>query len=195
MRAALRRLEFDLLRHLAAEADADGQLEPEFFELRFGQAGGPDPVEIAEGVRVTGIIDRVDTSDGLALVVDYKTGKKVDSYRVGAWEKENRFQAALYMLAVEKLTGKRAVGGVYVALGGEDRRPRGMLAKGVDELGSGFVGGDVLPEEEFAEKLEWARERIRETAGAMRRGELRCTPDTCAWNGGCAYPSICRSAT
>ncbi len=195
VRAALRRLEFDLLRHLAAEADADGQLEPEFFELRFGQEGGPDPVEIAEGVRVTGIIDRVDTSDGLALVVDYKTGKKVDSYRVGAWEKENRFQAALYMLAVEELTGKRAVGGVYVALGGEDRRPRGMLAKGVDELGSGFVAGDVLPEEEFADKLEWARERIRETAGAMRRGELRCTPDTCAWNGGCAYPSICRSAT
>ncbi len=195
VRAALRRLEFDLLRHLAAEADADGDLEPEFFELRFGQAGGPDPVEIAEGVHVTGRIDRVDTSNGLALVVDYKTGKKVDSYRVGAWEKENRFQAALYMLAVEQLTGKRAVGGVYVALGGEDRRPRGMLAKGVDEIGSGFVAGDRLPEEEFAEKLEWARERIRETAGAMRRGELRCTPEKCAWNGGCAYPSICRSAT
>jgi ATP-dependent helicase/DNAse subunit B len=195
VRAALRRLEFDLLRHLAAEAGADGDLEPEFFELRFGQAGGPDPVEIAEGVQVTGRIDRVDTSNGLALVVDYKAGKKVDSYRVGAWERENRFQAALYMLAVEQLTGKRAVGGVYVALGGEDRRPRGMLAKGVDELGSGFVAGDVLPEEEFKEKLEWARERIRETAGAMRRGELRCTPEKCAWNGGCAYPSICRSAT
>jgi hypothetical protein len=27
----------------------------------------------------------------------------------------------------------------------------------------------------------------------MRRGELRCTPETCAWKGGCSYPSICRT--
>jgi hypothetical protein len=27
----------------------------------------------------------------------------------------------------------------------------------------------------------------------MKRGELRCNPDSCAWNGGCMYPSICRS--
>jgi hypothetical protein len=27
----------------------------------------------------------------------------------------------------------------------------------------------------------------------MRRGELCAKPDSCAWNGGCSYPSICRS--
>jgi hypothetical protein len=27
----------------------------------------------------------------------------------------------------------------------------------------------------------------------MRRGELCSSPDSCAWNGGCSYPSICRS--
>jgi hypothetical protein len=27
----------------------------------------------------------------------------------------------------------------------------------------------------------------------MKRGELRCNPDSCAWNGGCMYPSTCRS--
>ena len=52
-----------------------------------------------------------------------------------SWEPENRFQAALYMLVVEKLLGLRAAGGVYVALGSDDPRPRGMVAKDVDELG------------------------------------------------------------
>jgi ATP-dependent helicase/DNAse subunit B len=191
--AAVRRLEFDLLRHLAAEAESDSRLEPELLELRFGEREPAGPVEIAPGVLVGGRIDRVDTSDGLALVVDYKSGRKVDSYKVASWEQENRFQAALYMLAVERLTGKRAVGGVYVALGGDDRRPRGMLARGVDELGSNWFDNDRLDADEFAAKLEWARGRIRETAEAMRAGELRCTPASCAYGGGCSYPSICRT--
>ncbi len=75
-----------------------------------------------------GRIDRVDEYDGMALVIDYKTGKRVDRYKVASWEPENRFQAALYMLVVEKLLGLRAAGGVYVALGSEDPRPRGMVA-------------------------------------------------------------------
>ena len=96
----------------------------------------------------------------MALVIDYKSGRRVDSYKVASWESENRFQAALYMLAVEKLLGKRAVGGVYVALGSEDPRPRGMLADDVPGLGSGWFDNDVVPRDEFEEKLDWARERI-----------------------------------
>jgi hypothetical protein len=117
----------------------------------------------------------------------------VDRYKVASWEPENRFQAALYMLVVERLLGLRAAGGVYVALGGKPPRPRGMVAADVDELGSGFVRNDRLEPEEFRGKLDWALGRIRETDAAMRRGELRCNPDSCAWNGGCMYPSVCRS--
>ena len=29
-------------------------------------------------------------------------------------------------------------------------------------------------------------------AGRMRTGDVRPCPETCAWNGGCSYPSICR---
>ncbi|HLM09539.1 MAG TPA: PD-(D/E)XK nuclease family protein, partial [Thermoleophilaceae bacterium] len=191
VRAAQRRLEFDLLRWLRAEADSDSGFEPEHLELRFGY-GGDEPVEIG-GLRVSGRIDRVDTRDGQALVIDYKTGKKVDRYKVASWEPENRFQAALYMLVVERLLGVQAAGGVYVALGGEDPRPRGMLARDVDALGSRFVDNDRLPDDEFREKLAWALERIREADAAMRRGELCSKPERCAWNGGCKYPSICRS--
>ena len=100
----------------------------------------------------------------MALVIDYKSGRRVDSYKVASWESENRFQAALYMLAVEKLLGKRAVGGVYVALGAEDPRPRGMLAEDVAGLGSGWFGTTRAPDE-FAEKLDWARERIARHRG------------------------------
>jgi RecB family exonuclease len=190
VRAAARRLEFDLLSFLDREAARDGSFEPEHLELAFGY-GEHEPVEIAPGLRVGGRIDRIDTSDGMALVIDYKSGKRVDSYKVGSWERENRFQAALYMLVVERLLGLRAAGGVYLPLGSSDP-PRGMVASDVHELGSGFTRTDVLPPEEFREKLDWALAQVRETDGRIRRGELGCNPDQCAWEGGCSYPSICR---
>ncbi len=191
VRAAARRLEFDLLSFLRREADRDGDFEPEHLELAFGDGKASEPVELGPGLRVRGRIDRVDTSDGMALVIDYKSGKRADSYKVGSWESENRFQAALYMLVVERLLSVRAAGGVYLPLG-SDKPPRGMVAKDVEELGSGFVKTDRLPPEEFREKLEWALEQVRATDARMRAGELGCKPDSCAWNGGCSYPSICR---
>ena len=124
VRAAARRLEFDLLRYLRSEADADTSFEPMELEREFGLAG-TEPVTLEGGLRVRGRIDRVDEHDGMALVIDYKTGKKVDRYKAASWEGENRFQAALYMLVVEKLLGLRPAGGVYVALGSDDPRPRG----------------------------------------------------------------------
>jgi ATP-dependent helicase/DNAse subunit B len=193
VRAAARRLEFDLLRYLRAEADSDSRFEPVELERAFGLEGS-EPVELDGGLRVRGRIDRVDEHDGMALVIDYKTGKKVDRYKVASWEPENRFQAALYMLVVEKLLGLRAAGGVYVALGNEkDTRPRGMIAADVDGLGERWVSSDRLDAHEFQAKLDWALGRIRETDALMRGGELCARPDSCDWNGGCKYPSICRS--
>jgi ATP-dependent helicase/DNAse subunit B len=185
VRAAVRRLEFDLLRYLGHEARADGSFEPEHLELEF------DDVDLG-GVRVRGKIDRVDVWDGHALVRDYKSGKSADSYKVASWEKENRFQAALYMLAARELLQLEPAGGVYVPLGGQDRRPRGMVAAEVEEVGSDFVATDRLDRERFEERLEWARGRIADTAEGIRGGRLRCSPDSCAWNGGCSYPSVCR---
>jgi ATP-dependent helicase/DNAse subunit B len=192
VRAAARRLEFDLLRFLRSEADSDNRFEPVELERGFGLEGS-EPVELDGGLRVRGRIDRVDEHDGMALVIDYKTGKRVDRYKVASWEAENRFQAALYMLVVERLLGLRAAGGVYIALGSDDPRPRGMVAKDVDELGGRWFRGDQLGPEEFQEKLDWALERIRETDRLMRAGELCARPDRCDWNGGCKYPSLCRS--
>jgi ATP-dependent helicase/DNAse subunit B len=192
VRAAMRRLEFDLLRFLRNEAAADGGFEPVALELRFGQ-DGEDPVELAEGVRVRGRIDRVDRSDGLAVVRDYKSGKSVDSYKAASWVDKNRLQAALYMLVARERLGLRPVAGVYVALGSGDPRPRGLVLKDVPELGSGFHPRDERSLEDFEALLEWARGRIRETAESMRSGALGCNPDSCRFDGKCSYPSICRT--
>jgi hypothetical protein len=67
-----------------------------------------------------------------------------------------------------------------------------MVASAVEELGSDFAANDRLGPEEFSAKLDWARARITEMAGRMGRGELHCAPESCAWNGGCSHPSICR---
>jgi ATP-dependent helicase/DNAse subunit B len=191
VRAAARRLEFDLLKFLGREAARDGEFEPEHLELVFGDGEAGPPVELEPGLCVRGRIDRVDTSDGMALVIDYKSGKRADTYKVSSWEAENRFQAALYMLVVERLLGLRAAGGVYVPLGSSEQ-PRGMVAEGVEELGTGWKGNDLLAPEEFRAKLDWALGRVRDTDARMRAGQLGCDPDSCAWNGGCSYPSICR---
>ena len=45
---------------------------------------------------------------------------------------------------------------------------------------------------EFEEQLAAARLRVGELAGRMRAGEVRPCPESCAWNGGCSFPSICR---
>jgi ATP-dependent helicase/DNAse subunit B len=192
VRTAARRLEFDLLRFLGHEAEADGEFQPEYLEYTFGANGG-EPVEVAEGVRVRGKVDRIDTWEGYALVRDYKSGKSADTYKVGSWEKENRLQAALYMLAVRERLGLEPAGGVYVPLGDRKAQARGMVNREIEQLGSRFKNNDRLDSEEFAERLEWARGRIAETAARMRSGELRCSPETCGWNGGCSYPSICRT--
>ncbi|HEY1356724.1 MAG TPA: PD-(D/E)XK nuclease family protein [Thermoleophilaceae bacterium] len=194
VKAAMRRLEFDLLRFIRFEAQADGAFEPCEFELDFGM-NGEEPVEIARGVRVRGKIDRVDRCGEMAVVRDYKSSKSAGAYKVASWESENRFQAGLYMLVARERLGLEPVAGVYVALGSDDRRPRGVVLAGVEELGAGFHKNDTLDPDEFERQLDWAREQICRTAARMRGGELGRSPETCRFDHVCAYPSICRSET
>jgi ATP-dependent helicase/DNAse subunit B len=194
MRAAVRRLEFDLLRYLRHEAGRGGSFRPEHLELRFGPEDDAPlpPLVLDDGTRLRGAIDRVDVHAGWGLVRDYKSGK-ADAYKAADWKKENRFQGALYMLAVERLLGLRAAGAVYTPLAGKDRRSRGLVAEEVAaEVGADLVDNDVQPAEGFEERMRWAQEAVAEAARKMRSGELCSTPDGCAYRGGCSHPSICR---
>ena len=191
LRTAVRKLEFDLLRHLRREAGAGSEFVPAHLEVAFG--GGEEelpPLRIgSEGVEITGRIDRVDVRGGQAVVQDYKTGKT--TFPVAKWEDKNRLQVALYMLAVRDLLELEPVAGLYVSLG-NGKGPRGLVRDdAADEVGD-VIKQDRRPQPEFEEQLVRARERVGELAARMRAGEVRPCPETCAWNGGCSYPSICR---
>jgi RecB family exonuclease len=148
-------------------------------------------LELGDGVRVRGKIDRLDRWNRYALVSDYKSGRK--GYPVARWGEDRRMQAALYMLAARELMGLEVAGGVYVPLADRKGKPRGLLLEEVaDELGHGFASTDRRDAEGVNEELDRARERVREIAQRIRTGDVRPCPDTCAWNGGCSYPSICR---
>jgi ATP-dependent helicase/DNAse subunit B len=191
LRTAVRKLEFDLLRHLRREADAGSGFVPERMELSFGRSDEDlPPLRLDdEGVEIHGVIDRVDVRAGQAAVLDYKTGKT--TFPVAKWEEKNRLQVALYMLAVRELLGLEPVAGLYVTLGNGDK-PRGLVRRDAAPGLGAVADRDALAAEDFDEQLERARARVCELAAQMRAGDVRPCPETCAWNGGCSYPSICR---
>nr|MDP8944220.1 PD-(D/E)XK nuclease family protein [Actinomycetota bacterium] len=196
VRAAARKLEFDLLRHLRREAGSRTRFEPAELELGFGVARegelGLPALELAPGgVRVRGRIDRVDVDDGRAVVRDYKSGATV--HGVGEWEEAGSLQAALYMLAVREVLGLEPVAGLYVPLSGRRPVPRGVVsAPWADALGEELDERDVRAPEEVEALLDRARERVIEGVGRLRSGAVRPCPETCAWNGRCSHPAICR---
>ena len=125
------------------------------------------------------MIDRVDTWNGHALVRDYKSGK-VDTYKVADWERERRFQAALYMLVVEQALGLRAAGGVYVPLGGTE--PNAARARGGRAGRASWAATSgtttACPRAEFDEHID---------VGAARRSPR--------WPSACAAASSPRART
>jgi hypothetical protein len=202
-----RRLEADLERYLAhaAEGAADRArqaagsgarvvgLEPSHLELGFGfadeEGGGLGAFDLGGGVMLRGRIDRVDVGeDGEAVVYDYKGSSAPP---VARWVGEGNLQVALYMRVVEGLLGLRAVGGFYQPLTGADLRARGVLDgdSGVDVE---CLRTDRRDHDEVRALLEEATAAARQAAAQAARGELRARPETCAFNGGCSYPTICR---
>ena len=192
VRTAVRRLEFDLLRFLRREAESTSRFEPEQLEHEFG-GEGEEPVSIGiEGLRLRGRIDRVDTHAGQALVRDYKSGRNV--FPVDTWARDNKLQVAIYMLALRELRPElELAGGVYDPLAGSKPRPRGLLLEeSRDALGEGWVKTDWRDRAGFEQALEEARDAVRDVVARLREGDVKPCPASCAWNGGCSYPSICR---
>jgi RecB family exonuclease len=203
------RLQADLeryLEHAAAAARptdaklATGELaplEPTYLELAFGfdedeqpgEPGGLPALDLGDGVMLRGRIDRVDVSGrGEAVVYDYK-GRGVSP---GVkWSAMGELQVALYMRAVEALLNLRAVGGFYQPLTGADLRPRGVLDREAGVEGE-CVRADRRTGAEVQALVAEAVGSARRAAAEAGRGELRARPQTCAFKGGCRYPTICR---
>jgi hypothetical protein len=143
------------------------------------------------------MIDRVDVPPGgepVGLIRDYKVSRTVTS---GAnLSKEGKLQPQLYARALERLWGRRALGGLYQPLAAtDDHRPRGIaLREQRDELLAGLelVGPDLLPAEAFDDALRAAEERAGEIVAAMRGGHIDRDPidDSCPRF--CTFQAICR---
>jgi ATP-dependent helicase/DNAse subunit B len=192
-----RRLQADLERYLGYAAENDTGLEPSELELGFGIAAGDErgepstlsAFELPGGVRLRGRIDRVDlTDDGQAVVYDYKASKALPSAR---WIRDGNLQLALYMRAVEALLDMPVAGGFYQPLSGEDLRARGVL-DGDSGVEIECVVRDILEHGEMRTLLEEAVAAAGEAAEEAGRGALQARPDTCAFKGGCMYPTVCR---
>jgi RecB family exonuclease len=195
--AVRRRLQADLERYLAQAAANESPLEPTELELGFGFDGGDDrgeatvlpAFELGGGFRLRGRIDRIDVApSGEAVVYDYK-GK--DAPAAARWIKEGKLQIALYMGAAEQLLGLDVIGGLYQPLAGNDLRARGVL-DGASGLELDCVSTDVRERAEVRELLAEALAAALVAAEQTARGELQPRPQTCAWRGGCRYPTICR---
>lgn len=192
---ARRRLRVDLERYLDAAAERCSPLEPTHLELEFGfddrDPSSPPPLDLGDGVFVRGRIDRVDLSEGgEAVVYDYKGRAAPPAAR---WLQDSSWQVALYMRAAQHALGKRPVGGFYQPLAGKELAARGAFdSEAGVELD--VVRTDSFNHEEFERLIEDCVAAARSAAVQARSGELRPQPDTCAYNGGCSYPTICRCA-
>jgi ATP-dependent helicase/DNAse subunit B len=203
----LHAIEADLERYLAAEARAGAAWPAEALELRFG-FGEEDHASLPAleldggGVRVRGVIDRVDLEPPRkagesaprrrAVVRDYKTGGTRPEFQGARWQSDRRLQVPLYMLAVRELLEHEPVAGFYQPLGGDDLRPRGAFLEDAP-VGSELVSNDARTPEELEATLREAAERATALALRLRAGELTPQPETCS-RFGCAYPGICRAA-
>ncbi len=196
--AISRALAGDLERYLEQTASLGCTLEPRDFELAFGpfgedeQHGEPSELaafELGGGFELRGRIDRIDVgADGEIVVIDYKGAS---APRGNRWIADGKIQVALYMLAAEQLLDARVVGGLYQPLRGEEIKARGAVLAG-HELADDCVRTDRYEAEELDELLAAALDAAREAAGAAATGALTARPATCAYGGGCEFPTICR---
>ncbi len=189
-RALAHRLRADLLRYLEHAAADGADLTPARLEVNFGEPDGElAPLQLAGDVSLSGRIDRVDTGPGgEALVYDYKGRNVVESAN---WRKERKFQIALYVLAARDVLGLDPIGGLYQPLGGKDQRARGLVLADA-EPGLDTVKTDRHPREAFDAIIDGVLEDVLRAVAELRAGALQPRPQSCAYTGGCAYPTICR---
>lgn len=189
-RAMEHRLRSDVLRYLEHAATSGSELVPGSLEVAFGTDDVHPALDLGDGIRLSGRIDRVDTGpDRTALVYDYKGRMTVESAN---WRAKRKYQVALYMLAARDVLGLDPIGGLYQPIGGRDPRARGLLRADADP-GLKVVKTDRRPPDEFAAIVDGVLEDVLAVVAELRAGALAPRPDSCSYNDkGCMYPTICR---
>lgn len=186
VRAEVRRLESDLVRYLENAAHDGSELGPVAFEHEFEADLG--------SFELHGRIDRIDAGGGEAVLLDYK-GKSATPQ--AKWLEDGRLQLGLYVLAARQLAEQgdfpgEPVGGLYQPLGNaKESRPRGALLEDADPGRKAFAT-DRLSAQAFDDLLAQVLSAAQDAVDQLRAGALEPRPRTCAWGGGCEYPTVCR---
>lgn len=202
-RLMLARVRIQVEAFLASEANATTELRPrgDLLERTFGfdEEGDPGALELGDGLKLRGRIDRIDVAaDGTRAVLrDYKTSKAVPG--ASSLAKDGKLQLQLYMLAARELLKLEVVGGLYQPLGAYgDRRPRGIVRKAECGEGGVFDGldisvrGDGLTDEAFDDALENARRQAETSGTRMLAGDIRRDPLGGSCPKYCTFQPICR---
>ena len=191
-----RKLEFDLLRYLRDEADSTSRFEPDELELSFG-GDGEEPVSIGiDGLQ----LHRPDRPRrharrprARARLQDRPLAPRLRCDASGRRTTASRSRSTCSRCS-EVRAGARGRGGRVRPARRRATRSRAGSCSRTPATTSATAGPAPTgaTARSFEAILDEAREAVREVLERMRRGDVRPCPESCAWNGGCSYPAICR---
>ena len=184
-------LEWEVRRLARAALSLDLQ-RPARWTPRFVEYSLPeDGVDLGDGLRIKGRIDRVDEQPGIdsLFVVDYKSGSGAKGPR---FVEDGALQVPLYMLALRRLFPEAdVVGGAYLALA--KARARGLVRHGFEETVAPWLPKTcTLDGEGFEAELSSALAAAHEASRGMQAGLIPAAPrgDCPAW---CDFRPVCRT--
>lgn len=188
-------------RFLAHETgEAESPLVPSRFEFSFGMgttasddpASAPEPVELAlpdggQKIFIRGRIDRIDlTPDGLFVIYDYKSGAQHPTAK--DIEAGMALQLPLYLLAFEKCSGNRGIGGGYYTIRREVNRSM-VLA---DPAAKDLMCSRPRVSADFAGLIRHSRDCTFAYIGGITNGRFPLSPEEKCPNPYCEFKRICR---
>ncbi|MGA7797137.1 MAG: PD-(D/E)XK nuclease family protein, partial [Methanoregula sp.] len=188
-------------RFLASETgEADSPLVPSRFEFAFGMgtnasgdpASVPEPVELSspdgrQEMFIRGRIDRIDLApDGNFLIYDYKSGAQHPKTK--DIEEGTALQLPLYLLAFEKISGGRGIGGGYYTIRREVNR-RIVLA---DAVAKDLMISRVNASADFSGLLHHSEDCAFAYIDGIRNGQFPLPPEEECPNRYCEFRRICR---
>ena len=171
-----------------------GLARPKYVEVEFGRHSAPEPLREVKlpavrpgehDVFFAGRMDRVDVSEGVVGVLDYKTSVK---RTLGQDFLKSEFQMALYLLAVQALVPQAVPAGAWLGLG------KGEL-KSVHPMLNGSNVKELLATDELTRaRLERDGKHnlanaVHGLLGKLRTGDFGARPIDCGF---CELKSVCR---
>jgi ATP-dependent helicase/nuclease subunit B len=196
---------------LESERIREVQTVPEFFEVAFGDVGGPkascdpllstmDPVQLGD-VRLRGKIDRIEIGEGFFTVVDYKTGwsiPRIEEIREGvSLQLPVYLRVAETLLAVANRKNLVPAAGLYYRLRTPIRTMPGLASSRFNRIA--FTAGSaskqvVRTDEDLRELIDFAVGIIGETVRDITDGKFPLTAvgNVEKYCSACDFRTMCR---